>query len=276
MDRTTQPNHPEREIQAIVAALVALMVTVAPLANIPTWELAANFLGSELALRAGADLIGAALVAGLVGAAALATSPPAETDGFGTLLGFVAHWSLPMVWAVTMWEVAPNLNASLVRAAFAAAGGVSLGLLMRLSEPRSHEDRDQDANLFVDLATYVSLLALLTMLQTAHLRSAISATSAAALGALAALGLLYPVSAPPWQTLAAALTTGMLLGQFTWALNYCPAAPATAGGLLLVSFYGLVGILRHALRGKLRAQQVVEYTFVCLTGLALIALRTRL
>jgi hypothetical protein len=273
MDSATHTDQPTRELQAIAAAIVALLVALAPLASIPTWELARRFLGSELTLRVGADLIGAALVAGLVGAAALAGPLPDGTKGWQGVLALVAHWSLPMLWSLTMWTVAPNLSAALVRAAFAVAGGVGLGLLMRFSEPRSASASTYEANLFVDLATYATVLALLTMLQAAHLRSALSATSTVALTALAALGLLCRVSARPWETLAASVTVGMLLGQLTWALNYCPVAPATAGGLLLIAFYALVGILRHALRNRLRPYQVIEYALVGLAGVALIVFR---
>jgi len=276
MDQIVKGRQPQREIQAVVAAIIALMVAFSPLARTPTWEFAASFLGSKLALEAGADLLGAAIVAGLVGAAALVGPLSSESWGLQALLELAAHWALPMIWAVAMWEIAPNLRASLMRAAFAIAGGVGLGLLMRVSEHRRRAAHHQPSDLFEDLATYVALLALLTMLHAAHLRSAISATSAAVLGSLSALGLLYPFGATPWRTLGASLATGMLLGQFMWALNYCTATSATAGGLLLLSFYAMIGILRHALRDRLRPRHVIEYLLVCGLGLTLILMRARL
>ncbi len=270
---SSDANQPTRELQAVAAALVTLMVTVAPLANVPTWEVARRFLGSELTLRIGADLMGAVLAAGFVGAAALAAPLSDEARGFRALLDLIAHWSLPMLWALAMWMVAANLGAALVRAGFAIVAGVGLGLLMRLSEPRSCSDRRYEATLFVDLATYAAVLALLTILQAAHLRSALSATSTVLLTTLSALGLLCRAETRTWETLAASVTVGMLLGQLTWALNYCPVAPATAGGLLLIGFYALVGILRHALRDELRPHHVVEFALVGLAGIALIVFR---
>ncbi|MGC9358905.1 MAG: hypothetical protein ACP5G7_00840 [Anaerolineae bacterium] len=275
MDPTIAPDHPQREMQAIAAALVALMVAVAPLAQIPSWEFSASFLGSELTLEIGANLLGPALAAGLVGSAVLGASLPAGTRGLRALLGLAAHWALPMVWAVAMWEIAPSFATSLTRAAFAIGTGVGLVLLMRLSEPRARMSRDRPSSVLEDLATYVGLLAILTGLHAAHLRSAISATAIAVLGALAALGLFFPLGITPWRTLAASLTVGGLLGQFTWALNYCAVGSVTAGGLLLLAFYVMVGMLRHALRDDLKSQQVVEYLLVCCAGVVLIVLRVR-
>jgi len=276
MESASDVNQPNRELQAVAAALVTLMVTVAPMASVPTWEVARRFLGSELTLRVGADLMGAVLAAGFVGAASLAAPLSAEARGFRALLDLIAHWSLPMLWAMAMWMVAANLGAALIRAGFAAVAGVGLGLLMRLTEPRSCSERRYEAALFVDLASYAAVLALLTLLQAAHLRSALSATSTVLLTTLSALGLLCRTGTRTWETLAAAVTVGMLLGQLTWALNYCPVAPATAGGLLLIGFYALVGILRHALRDGLRPHHVVEFALVGLAGVALIVFRGQL
>jgi len=276
MESASDVNQPNRELQAVAAALVTLMVTVAPMASVPTWEVARRFLGSELTLRVGADLMGAVLAAGFVGAASLAAPLSAEARGFRALLDLIAHWSLPMLWAMAMWMVAANLGAALIRAGFAAVAGVGLGLLMRLTEPRSCSERRYEAALFVDLASYAAVLALLTLLQAAHLRSALSATSTVLIATLSALGLLCRAGTRTWETLAAAVTVGMLLGQLTWALNYCPVAPATAGGLLLIGFYALVGILRHALRDRLRPHQVVEFALVGLAGVALIVFRGQL
>jgi hypothetical protein len=275
MDQTIAANHPQRQMQAVAAALVALLVAVGPLAQIPTWEFSASFLGSELALEVGADLLGAALVAGLVGSAALGTALPAEMRGLQALLGIAAHWALPMVWAVAMWEIAPSFVASLTRAAFAIGASVGLALLMRLSEPRARESRNRPSTVYEDLATYSGLLALLTVLHAAHLRSAISATAVAALGTLAALGLFFPLGVTPWRTLAASLTVGALLGQFTWALNYCAVSSVTAGGSLLLGFYVMVGMLRHALQEDLNPHQVAEYVLVSGAGIALMVVRAR-
>lgn len=273
MDSTRPADQPNRELQAVAATLVALTVTIAPLASIPTWGVARRFLGSELTLPIGADFFGAALIVGWIGAAALTAPLPREARSFRAALSLVAHWSLPMLWALAMWTVAPNLSTALVRAGFAIVGGVGLGLLMRFTEPQSRPLCRYEASLFVDLATYTTVLALLTMIQAAHLRSALSATSTVALTALAALGLLYRAGVRPWETLAASLTVGMLLGELTWAMNYYPIAPVTAGGLLLVAFYALVGILRHALQNRLRTRDVVEFALVGIAGVAVIALR---
>lgn len=276
MEHAIACHRPQRQMQAIASALVALMVALAPLAQVPTWEFSASFLGSELALEVGANLLGAAQVAGLVGAAALGANLPPDRGSLQALLGLAAHWALPMVWAVAMWEIAPSLAASLTRAAFAIGTGIGLALLMRLSEPAARMSNDRPSSMFEDLATYAGLLAILTVLHAAHLRSAISATTIAALGALAALGLLFPLGITPWRTMAASLTVGGLLGQFTWALNYCAVSSVTAGGLLLLAFYVMVGMLRHALQEDLQARQLIEYLLVSCAGVALLVLRVRL
>ncbi|MGI6380673.1 MAG: hypothetical protein ACOX2R_07890 [Anaerolineae bacterium] len=88
MESASDVNQPNRELQAVAAALVTLMVTVAPMASVPHLGGGAPLPGvrADVARRA-PDLMGAVLAAGFVGAASLAAPLSAEARAIQSVAG---------------------------------------------------------------------------------------------------------------------------------------------------------------------------------------------
>ena len=67
-------------------------------------------------------------------------------------------------------------------------------------------------------------------------------------------------------------TVGLLLGLLSWAINYWSLTAMQGGLLLLVVFYGLVGLIQQSLAGRFSRQAVLEYSVVLLVGLLIVIL----
>jgi hypothetical protein len=90
-------------------------------------------------------------------------------------------------------------------------------------------------------------------------RSALSATSITLMSGMVALSLLRYRYASLGKTWIFALVAGLSMGQITWALNYWRLNSLTAGLLLLLIFYGLIGLAQQQLRGQLSRRVLWEF-----------------
>ena len=67
-------------------------------------------------------------------------------------------------------------------------------------------------------------------------------------------------------------SAGLLLGLMSWAVNYWSLTAMQGGLLLLVVFYGLVGLIQQSVVGRFSRQAVLEYGIVLLIGLLIVIL----
>ena len=78
--------------------------------------------------------------------------------------------------------------------------------------------------------------------------------------------------APSWRrTLMYAGVTGVGVGEVTWALNYWPLNGLQGGAFLLAVYYFTTGILTYALHTRLTKRVTLEYGFIALVGLVVLA-----
>ena len=78
--------------------------------------------------------------------------------------------------------------------------------------------------------------------------------------------------APSWRrTLMYAGVTGVGVGEVTWALNYWPLNGLQGGAFLLAVYYFTTGILTYALHTRLTKRVTLEYGFIALVGLGVLA-----
>ena len=78
--------------------------------------------------------------------------------------------------------------------------------------------------------------------------------------------------APSWRrTLMYAGVTGIGVGEVTWALNYWPLNGLQGGAFLLAVYYFTTGILTYALHTRLTKRVTLEYGFIALVGLVVLA-----
>jgi hypothetical protein len=101
-------------------------------------------------------------------------------------------------------------------------------------------------------------------------RSALSATGIMLVSGMIALALLRHRRELIAKTWLFASIIGLSLGQITWALNYWRISAVTAGLLLLLIFYVLVGLAQQQLLSKLSRRAVWEFGSVTIVALLVI------
>lgn len=123
--------------------------------------------------------------------------------------------------------------------------------------------------LWQQLVGYALALIFFIIIYRTRSRSAISATTIALVSSLIALALLRH-NQKIAKTWLFALIVGLSLGQMTWALNYWRINAVTAGLLLLLVFYVLIGLAQQQLLGRLSRRTVWEFGSVTVVALLLI------
>lgn len=126
------------------------------------------------------------------------------------------------------------------------------------------------ARLGMNTLTYGVAFVLFLVVYRTRVRSVVSATEVLLVSTLLALELLRGSERPTVLVSLYAGITGLVLGQATWALNYWRLDSLTGGLVLLVLFYDIVGLSQHALQGRIRRREVLEYALITIAAMALI------
>jgi hypothetical protein len=98
----------------------------------------------------------------------------------------------------------------------------------------------------------------------------LSGTGIMLVSGMIALALLRRKRELIGKTWSFAIIVGLSLGQITWALNYWRISALTAGLLLLLIFYVLVGLAQQQLVGKLSRRAVWEFGSIAVAALLVI------
>ena len=125
------------------------------------------------------------------------------------------------------------------------------------------------AYVWQQLLGYTMALLFFIIIYRTRNRSAVSATGVMVVSGMIALALLRrrKYIAKTWLY---AIIVGLSLGQITWALNYWRISALTAGLLLLLIFYVLVGLAQQQLLGKLSRRAIWEFGSIALIALVVI------
>ncbi len=181
-------------------------------------------------------------------------------------------WGLPIALiavAVLLLPFAPSL-------AYWVLGLILTGLALGLSMAGIYYTIDpfqagyRRARLGMNTLTYGVALVLFLVVYRTRVRSVVSGTEVLLVSALLALELLRGSERPTVLVALYAGITGLVLGQATWALNYWRLDSLTGGLVLLVLFYDVVGLSQHALQGRIRRREVLEYALITIAAMALI------
>jgi hypothetical protein len=136
----------------------------------------------------------------------------------------------------------------------------------------SSERRVPEAALVV--IVYVAAFLLYAAIYQSKTRSLFSAPAIIVVTFLLALRQLRVAvdGAPLGQALVLAGVVALAAGEVTWALNYWPLNGLLGGAFLLASFYFLIGVFIHHLRGGLTRRIVAEYGAVSAASVVAITL----
>jgi hypothetical protein len=257
---------------SVVVSLTLIGLALYFVLAFPAETASFTILGSPLSLVTPRQWLVAFLLGGLAMAGADAVvriHPALSTRQLSYLATF---WMLPglLVFLATQTlGLAPNPVAW-------AVGLLVVGLLLwltimaefwQITAGRSR--RYRWAYLWQQFIGYTMALLFFVIIYRTRSRSAISATGIMLVSGMIALALLRQrhVIAKTWLF---AGIVGLSLGQITWALNYWRLGALTAGLLLLLIFYILVGLAQQQLVGKLSRRALWEFGSIAVVALLVI------
>lgn len=160
----------------------------------------------------------------------------------------------PVIWAISLVGVGVLLWLTLIAAFQQVSAGATAG---------------RWPYLWQQLIGYAIALIFFILIYRTRSRSAVSATTISLVGSLIALALLRQ-NQKIAKTWLFALIIGLSLGQMTWALNYWRISALTAGLLLLLFFYVLIGIAQQQLLGQLSRRVLWEFGSIAVVALLVI------
>ena len=186
-------------------------------------------------------------------------------------------WSLPCALVLTAAQLLPLISGRITWLAVLALIGVSLAAISIIIY-HTIDERDRYYRLSrvaLNFITYAVVLLLFLIVYQSRARSVLSGTVTAAIGALLTIELLRGAestarSVTLRQVLTYGLLCGLVLGEATWALNYWQLPSLTAGFLMLLMFYLLVGLAQQGIVGAWRRFVVLEFLAIGAVGCLLI------
>jgi hypothetical protein len=186
-------------------------------------------------------------------------------------------WSLPCALVLTAAQLLPLIPGRITWLAVLALIGVLLAaisiIIYHTIDERDHYYRL--SRVALNFITYAVVLLLFLIVYQSRARSVLSGTVTAAIGALLTIELLRGAestarSVTLRQVLTYGLLCGLVLGEATWALNYWQLPSLTAGFLMLLMFYLLVGLAQQGIAGAWRRMVVLEFLAIGAVGCLLI------
>ncbi|MCK6630060.1 MAG: hypothetical protein L6R45_33405 [Anaerolineae bacterium] len=257
---------------SVVVSLILIGLALYFVLAFPAETATFTIFGSPLTLTSPQQWLVAVLLGGLAMAGADAVMrihPNLPTRRISVMATF---WMLPgllVVLATQTLGLAPNPIAW-------AIGLIGVGVLLWLTliaefwqaAAAGHKEY-RWAYIWQQLMGYTMALLFFIIIYRTRSRSAISATSIMLVSGMIALALLRQRRSIAKTWLFAAIVS-LSLGQVTWALNYWRISALTAGLLLLLIFYVLVGLAQQQLLGKLSRRALWEFGSVALVALLVI------
>jgi len=263
----------DRDRLSVLTGAIVLVMALARFMELPSRAISTTVLGSRLGLDLSVTTIVILVIGGLGATAAesLVRSHPVARSGQMQLSAM--HWILPGflslglagwlsgIGDLGLWTLGILISAVLLPLALASE------YLVIDPGPRHLHFIHWGQKVLITL----SALLLYTGIYALRVRSLLSGTAVLLITALLAARLLMPIASESRKALPYGLVIGILLGQLTWVLNYWPLSPIQGGLLLLLSFYVVVGLTDHALRGSFNRRIVLEHLGLALLILILVA-----
>lgn len=264
-----------RDRISVVTWLFVFALGISQLYSLPTTVITLRALGSPVSIALTKTLV-AALVLALFSAAGaesvIRVHPRFITESrWGWAWPF---WALPMAIAMIAIYVLPlaPTRPMQVLVLLASGGLMILALFSLYATVERGQAGFRRSRLILDALSYGAALVLFLFVYQTRTRSLLSGTLVALTATLLAIELLRSTTDRPFNVLTYGAITGMILGQATWALNYWwTLGSLTAGLLLLLCFYIIVGIAQHGLQDHLTQRVLLEFALFAIVALVLIA-----
>lgn len=257
----------------ITISVVVLGLFVYAFIPLPSQGFVLDILGSELELQLSGTTQVALVVVPLICAGVhsmVRAHPGARSQSHSYR---VAFWMLPSLVVIASFTLLGHLAWWGYRLSVILLTGLALAVVMVLQfrSIGSQDEPNRAIRVGLNGFSYVMALVLFVALYGSRLGSVLSAMAVLLVSGMLALELFRNAQGAPVRTWLHVGLTGVLMGELAWALSYCSLEPAPGGGLLLLAFYTLTGLMQQHLRGRLSRRVVVEFGVVCILGLVLLA-----
>lgn len=152
--------------------------------------------------------------------------------------------------------------------------GTGVGLLLALLGEYHVADPDdpffQIARVDLTVLIYAVALLVFTSVYGTHTRTALSGTATSLAGFLLATSLFRWPANQVDRRWPYALATAAVIGLVIWGLNHTSLDAFTGGGLLLLLFYFVTGIIQQFLHRQLTQRVLIEFAVTTMLGLLLL------
>lgn len=263
------PDFRDRISIAVWGVVITLAATA--LFSLPGQGAVVNLAGRPFQLPLSTNVLAPLVLALLAGSGAEAVVRAHPLAAQGKLRLTVRFWALPV--AVTI--IVLILLTRAPSEPYWAAGLLLAALLLSLVLVALYFSLDdagagyRRARAFLNLVCYAIAL-LLFLLIPATLSEVRRALILGGVAALLALELLRGSRGSSGVVVLYALIVGAVVAQVAWALLLTGLSPLSAGLLLLLLFYLLIGVTWQTLMGRLTRRVALEFGVVALVSLALI------
>lgn len=267
----------DRDRLSVLSGALVLGLALGRFIDVPSRSVGLDVLGSPLDLNLSATTMMLLLSAGLGATAveSLVRSHPLAIGG--QLTRTVMYWIMPalLVLGLAGWLMAFDGVGAWTAGVIVGAVLVPVALAAEYANV-DPADRERPIVRWGERALiFLVAFLLFSRIYDLRARALLSGTAVFVVGALLAARYLWFDAGRVREALLYGATIGLLLGLFTWAVNYWSLSAMQGGLLLLLLFYTLIGLIQQSLAGLFSRQVVVEYGIVLLVGVLIVILGLR-
>lgn len=263
---------PDRDKLSVLIVVILLGLTITQFVQLPSQQLGTTVLGSRLGLEISGYwmIVSVLILVASTGTDMLIRSRPRQSDSQdqATLVAWIVP-GLTVLVAARVLAAAPNWplwGMGLI------VTGITFGAVVTAEYilVDTSQGVSSRARLLLNVVAYILVLSLYAIIYQARSRSLITVSTTTVSSFLIALHLLYAAQAGLKPALLLAGIISLIMGECSWALNYCRVSMWSGSLFLLLVFYTSSGLASQHLRNKLTPQVMIEFAGVALIGLGLL------
>lgn len=264
---------PDRDKLSVLIVVILLGLAITQFIQLPSQQVGTTVLGSRLGLEISGYwmIVSVLVIVASTGTDMLIRSRPRRGDGQEDQSTFVA-WIVPgltVLVAARILAATPSWPLWLMGLIIT---GITFGAVVTAEYllVDAKLGAGSRARLLLNVVAYILILSLYAIIYQTRSRSLITVSATGVASFLIALHLLYAAQAGLKRTALLAGIISIILGECSWALNYCRVSMWSGSLFLLLVFYTSSGLATQHLKGKLTPQLLVEFAGVALIGIGLL------
>jgi hypothetical protein len=263
---------PRAERLGTTASLLMLGLLLSAAVMLPMREVRLAVLGAPLTVRVSGLLQMTVVLATLVSAGVDATLQRHPRYRRSEIAFVPLFWALPaaLVFAALVTVRAMPWWGYRVVTVVAAGAGLAAIAQAQYHTIDPDDPHARTARATLNMIAYVVAFLLYAYFYSSRDRTLFAALGVAATGMLVSLEMLRNSPETAWRTWIYAALSGVVMGEFAWALNYWSSEARAGGAVLLIVYYALSGVAQQHLWGRLTRRIVFEYAALGSAGLMIL------